>query len=86
MGFKPSARVINDSTVSDYERGKCKLAHIYVFFPTYRKLKGKMKELLEKNHEKTITVSRSRRGEWGEWYEIWELRDDKPAIVKKGWM
>jgi hypothetical protein len=57
----------------------------YIRFATYRKLKSSLKEYLQ--HQSKIFVSRSRRGEWGEWYEHWELNHkDKPYIVKQGWM
>jgi hypothetical protein len=33
-----------------------------------------------------VTVCRSRRGEWGEWFEHWKLDDEKLSIIKYGWM
>ena len=54
-------------------------------FPTYQKLKTELKKVLKKTNE-TITVFRSRRGQWGEWFEKWECVNGKPKIVKEGWM
>jgi len=34
-----------------------------------------------------VRVSRSRRGEWGEWFEYWGFNAErKPVINKQGWM
>jgi hypothetical protein len=40
------------------------------------------KDAEEKN---TVTVFRSRMGEWGEYFEKWSLVDGKPKKVKEGW-
>lgn len=55
-------------------------------FPTYSQLKKKLKELIELSPEKEVFVSRSRRGEWGEWFEYWSLSKGKPVITRQGWM
>jgi hypothetical protein len=34
----------------------------------------------------SIFVSRSRRGQWGEWFEHWDLINGEPKITKQGWM
>jgi hypothetical protein len=63
----------------------------YITFPTYRELKKNLNPLLEetliRNEQgtKTLTVSRSLRGEWGERFEIWELINGEPKKVKEGW-
>ena len=57
----------------------------WVEFPTYQELKKQMKSMIEQNDGEDVHVSRSRRGEWGEWFEIWTLRHDKPVILKSGW-
>lgn len=37
--------------------------------------------------EPKVNVYRSRRGEWGEWFEHWQLNSEgKPVIVKEGWL
>lgn len=56
------------------------------FFPTYRNLKKNIRELIKSSPNNEVTVTRTRRGEWGEWFEIWELRNNKPVIRKQGWM
>jgi hypothetical protein len=84
--FKPQVTVITTETRRDY-------ANIYgkgspyktIQYPTYRELVKNMKRHLEENLEANISVSRSRRGEWGEWYEVWQMVDGKPTIIKKGW-
>jgi hypothetical protein len=45
-----------------------------------------MRFILEEHiGDRPVFVVRSRRGEWGEWFEHWELINGKPTIVKKGW-
>jgi hypothetical protein len=84
--FRPSVFIITRET--QYEArdsyGK-KNAHRSVSYDTYRELKKNLKRHLQENLEDTISVSRSRRGEWGEWFEHWMLIDGKPKKVKEGW-
>lgn len=55
-------------------------------FDSYAKLKGRMTAILNKANDGTAFVVRSRRGEWGEWFEHWFMDDSgKPMIVKEGW-
>lgn len=56
----------------------------WVSFPTYQELKKQLKELIIQNND-DVHVFRERRGEWGEWFEIWGLKNDKPVIIKQGW-
>ena len=53
---------------------------------TYRDVKKSMYSLLNDSDSKTATVSRSRRGQWGEWFEHWGMSNSKPVIIKQGWM
>jgi hypothetical protein len=56
-------------------------------FPTYSILKSNIKNLLEQAPDNEVTVYRSRRGEWGEWFEKWQFNHArKPVIIKQGWM
>ena len=53
---------------------------------TYRELKKKLREAINDNNGEAVVVYRSRRGEWGEWYEYWSLNDnDMLCLTKKGW-
>lgn len=54
-------------------------------FPTYRLLVKNMKILLEESSDNEVTVSRSKRGEWGEWFEVWRKSGGVIEIVKQGW-
>jgi len=53
---------------------------------TYREFKRTVAELLKESDSKEVTIFRERRGEWGEWFERWELIQGKPKITKKTWM
>ena len=56
-------------------------------FVTYKELKKNIRSLIEENREDNeVTVFRSRRAEWGEWFEKWAIVDGKPKITKQGWM
>jgi hypothetical protein len=65
-------------------------------FSTYRELKRNMKLLLDRciqeqrlndDMNAEVMVSRSKRGEWGEWFEHWGYNAErKPVINKQGWM
>lgn len=54
-------------------------------FPTYSEVKKRMKYLLEVSDNNEVSVYRHRRGEWGEYYEKWELVNGRPTIIKEGW-
>jgi hypothetical protein len=56
-------------------------------FKNYAELKKALKDYILHNHigEDEVFVTRSRRGEWGEWFEKWALINGKPTITKKGW-
>jgi hypothetical protein len=84
--FKPQLTVITNETRREYSNSNGKKnPYQTIQYPTYKELKRNMKKHLEENIEENISVSRSRRGEWGEWFEIWKLVDEKPMIVKEGW-
>lgn len=66
-------------------------------FPTYRELKKNLKEHLKNvcrieycdedySDTTTIHVTRYKRGEWGEWFENWQMVNNKPTKLKEGWM
>ncbi len=61
------------------------------YFPTYREAQKSLKKILLRGGDEhgkihSICVTRFKRGEWGEWFERWELCDGKPQIIKQGWM
>lgn len=59
----------------------------WIVFPTYQKLKSELKNLLEQSPDNIVQVYRSRRGQWGEWFEHWQFNHErKPVIIKEGWM
>jgi hypothetical protein len=60
-------------------------------FPTYAELKKNLKKLIQESPDHEVTIFRSRRGEWGEWFEKWILssynyNNGEPIIIKQGWM
>jgi len=85
--FKPSVTVLTNDSIRNYQnRGYRGSRYEYHEYPTYEKLKKDIANHLKNSLEEHISVSRSRRGEWGEWYEHWKMIDGKPKIIKSGWM
>ena len=57
-----------------------------VHYKTYHKhLLKDLKNQIERSVDGEAFVVRYRRGEWGEWTETWQMINNKPTIVKKGW-
>ena len=88
--FKPQVRYMTSESRHDYNYDRYRVHSPYVTkqFNTYAELKKALKDYILHNHigGDEVVVSRSRRGEWGEWFEKWELVNGKPTIVKQGWM
>jgi hypothetical protein len=84
--FKPEIRVITRETNRDYHNRQGKSAYVSIQYPTYKELKKNLLRHLQENLEPVVQVYRSRRGEWGEWFEHWHLVNGKPQIIKQGWM
>lgn len=57
----------------------------YRIFETYSEIKRKMRELLKESDSNIVMVLRSKRGEWGEWFEYWTIQNNKPVIKRQGW-
>ena len=55
-------------------------------FKTYRELKKHIKKMCNENIDVDgVAVYRTRRGQWGEWFEHWDLDSNgKPYIKKEG--
>jgi hypothetical protein len=84
--FKPQANFATDESIRDYRNGYRKSREITNVYDTYAKLRRGMKAMLNASLDEMVYVSRSRRGEWGEWFEYWSLVNGKPKIIKQGWM
>ena len=84
--FKPQASFATDESIRDYRNGYRKSRDITNVYDTYAKLRRGIKAMLNASHDDMVYVSRSRRGEWGEWAETWTLENGKAVKVKEGWM
>lgn len=73
--FKPSIRINNRNFTASWRT-----------FPTHKELKRNLLQALLDSYDHEVSVSRSKRGEWGEWFENWILSDNKPLKIKEGWM
>lgn len=83
--FRPGYWIATDETIHEYRNNRGNRTK-YKEFATYRELKRNLKQALKDSLDDYIHVSRSRRGEWGEYFEDWRLINDKPTIIKEGWM
>ena len=55
--------------------------------PTFRQLKKDLPALMKEYGMDEATVFRSRRGDWGEWFEKYTLNDKKKLVRGNfGWM
>ena len=82
--FKPQVSFITKDSIREYRCFRKNRTNVNVY-PTYAKLKASIGAILKASHDECAFVVRSRRGEWGEWFEYWELVNGKPKIVKEGW-
>ena len=76
--FKPQASGYN------YYFGQEKLIKT-ISKPTYAELLSEVKKSLKAGVCDNFHICRSRRGEWGEWFEVWQIICEKPTIIKEGW-
>ena len=87
--FKPQVTYMTSESLHDYRVGRHRVTSPYITksFKTYAELKKALKDYIIDNHigEDEVFVTRSRRGEWGEWFEKWVKINGKPTIIKKGW-
>jgi hypothetical protein len=58
---------------------------IWVEAENYSKLKTQIRKYLPLSVEDKIHVYRKRRGQFGEWFEHWQLVNGRAKIVKQGW-
>lgn len=86
--WKPFVMYMTAESYRDYCNNQRKSMYITQEFNTYRELKKNLKEICEQHTGADgVSVSRSRRNEWGEWFERWELDSNgKPHITDQGWM
>ena len=69
-----------------YWNNNSKTMDMYKVYSRYSELKKNLTEHINDSLIGQVQVYRKRRGEWGEWFEHWELKDGKPIIVKEGRM
>lgn len=56
-----------------------------ILIPTYKEVKRKMNAFMQDSFDENVNVFRSRRGQWGEWFENWSRVGSKAMIHKQGW-
>lgn len=84
--FKPSLRWTSEESYRDHKNGVRKYPFMEIRYKTYKELKRNIKSALEDSVDNEVEVIRSRRGEWGEWFERWSIVGGKLKIIKQTWM
>jgi hypothetical protein len=82
---KPVINFITTNSRNDYSNRNYKVVLTLTNGMIHIELKKHIKEHLDICIETHVTVYRTRRGEWGEWFEHWVLDDGKPVISNQGW-
>jgi hypothetical protein len=57
-------------------------------FDTYAALRGAMKAMMSDSVDNVVEVTRTRRGEWGQWFERWAINEatNKLEKIKETWL
>jgi hypothetical protein len=85
LRWKPCCCLPNENYTGEYWSKQPKTKH--VTYNTYAELKKDLPNLIKLDDDpEGLFVLRSRRGEWGEWFERWKMVDGKPKIIKQGWL
>jgi len=84
--WKPQVSYITSDSSRDYWNNRAKSQFISKEYKTYAELKKDLPKICKENIDADgVRVVRSRRGQWGEWFERWKLNNGVPTIVKDGW-
>lgn len=83
--FPPQATYVSRDSLRAYNNGTRKIKNEMKQFDSYAELKSKLKEMIAESIDGEVYVVRSRKGEWGEWFEYWKIINGKPMITKEGW-
>ncbi len=73
-------RICRKPSVTTWNDGRSQTT----MYHTYDQIRKDIPKLLSEHDQ--VEVTRSRRGEWGEWFERWELIEGKPTITKQTWL
>jgi hypothetical protein len=87
--FKPQVTFMTKESLRDWRNDysyKPKSKYITVCYKTYRELLKNIKQhCIDNIDDDGVFVVRSKRGEWGEWFERWSWNGTGAYITKQGW-
>jgi len=88
--FKPQVTYMTHESLNDYYNSYSwnpKPKYIVKEYSTYAELKKDLPEICKSNIDLDgVHVVRSKRGQWGEWNENWEVdNNNELTIIKEGW-
>lgn len=75
------ARTFKPMVLYQNQQGK----DVSLTIKTYAEVKRRMNAFMNDSFDEYIRVYRHRRGEWGEWREVWIKQGKKNVIIKQGW-
>lgn len=57
-------------------------------FDTYSKLRSSMRAMMADSVDNVLIVTRTRRGQWGQWFEHWHIDESTNKLIKtkEGWL
>jgi hypothetical protein len=58
---------------------------VYIF-RSYQELKKELRQIMREHFVSEATVHRSKKGEWGEWFEVWGANGKRLKKISEGWM
>jgi hypothetical protein len=61
-------------------------SHVWECFKNYKAALKAVRRMIDASANSEAVIFRKRRGQWGEWREVWRIIDNKPKIVDQGWM
>jgi len=84
--WKPQVSYITEKSSNDYWNNQAKSQFVTKVYKTYVELKRDLPTMCKENIDADgVSVVRTRRGQWGEWFERWKLENGKPTIIEQGW-
>lgn len=86
--FKPTVEYCDADSIHEYKNRRSHTPYKVVVYDTYAKLKKDIKNIIIENNKYSndeVFVTRSRRGQWGEWFERWDMVNGKVTVIKEGW-
>jgi hypothetical protein len=85
--FRPEIQYITTESLEDYNNNGRRNPYKILQYNSYKELKKDLPGILKIAVRNHATVTRYRRGCYGEWCEQWQLNlNNKPIILEQNWL